>query len=76
MRIIHAHQYGIPCVVAEEGDTGDAVIARCDAVGAVRRVDGVEYCVEMRPEIGPELWTEPALRVSLGMRTPSASFES
>jgi hypothetical protein len=37
----------------------------CHASSAVRTADGVEFCVQLRPEVGPELWTENSLRDSL-----------
>ena len=65
MQVTFASQYDINCVVAETGDTAQDIIDFCVEAEAVRRVDGVEYCVELRPTVGPELWTEDALRGSL-----------
>lgn len=61
-------QYGIPCIAVESPDfvNVDALIARCEEIGAVRKVDGIEFCVELRDEVGPELWTEDSLRRSTG----------
>lgn len=60
-----AVQYGIPCVVAVEGARAADVIDECWRVGAVRTVDGEEFCVQLRADVGPELWTEESLRRSL-----------
>ncbi|MBW4722300.1 hypothetical protein [Saccharothrix obliqua] len=50
-------------MVAEPGDTAQQVIDRCRdvEVDAVRRVDGEEPVVQLH-DVGPELWTEDALR--------------
>lgn len=68
LREIWSEQYGIPCVAVENPNTANAfaVIAMCEGPGAVRDEDpeGREYCVELRNEIGPELWTESALKRS------------
>lgn len=65
-RIIWSDQYELPCVSVENyrNANADSIIAECELEGAVRRVDGVEYCVELRSDIGPELWTEESLRRS------------
>lgn len=55
-------QYQKPCVVAHPADNADSIIAKCRKVGAVVNDDGEEFVVELRPDIGPELWTENALR--------------
>jgi len=68
MELTSADQYGISCVVAEDGDTAQQVIDFCWEAGATRQIDGIEYCVQLRPEVGPELWTERALRRSLPIR--------
>jgi hypothetical protein len=41
------------------------VISHCRTTDAVRRLDGVEYVVQLRDDVGPELWTEESLRRSL-----------
>lgn len=65
-------QYQLPCVCVEDCDRIEAVavIAFAEGIGAIRRDDGIEYCVELREEIGPELWTEESLRRSCGKRLP------
>jgi hypothetical protein len=68
MQIVRSQQYGINCVVVGPGVTAQQVIDVCREEGAVREVDGVEFCVELRPEVGPELWTEESLRRSLVVR--------
>lgn len=66
MHLTCSAQYGMACVVAEDGDTAQHVIDYCRDAGAWREVDGVEFCVQLRPDVGPELWTERSLRRSLG----------
>lgn len=66
-----ANQYGLPCVIPEPGDTAADVISHCRSTGAVRRIDGIEYVVRLRDDVGPELWTEDSLRRSLA-ETPNA----
>lgn len=70
MRLNWSSEYDMHCVVAEAGDSAQKIIDRCKEidVDAVRRVDGIEFCVQIdRPGrvVGPELWTEDALRDSL-----------
>lgn len=65
MRVIVSSQYISNCVVAEDGDNVERVLDLCWKTGAVRTVDGVEFVVQLRQEVGPELWTEDALRSSL-----------
>jgi hypothetical protein len=66
MRIVFSVQYGVPCVVAEAGDTADDILEWCSEEGAVLdHGDGDEFVVELRPDIGPELYTEAAIRRSL-----------
>ena len=65
MNVSYASQYDSNCVTAETGDTAQGIIDFCHEVDAIRRVDGLEFCVELRTEVGPELWTERALRRSL-----------
>lgn len=65
MFVDEAGQWQIPCIVLEEGDTADAVIKRCRQVGAVTHDDGEQFCVFIRERVGPEMWTESALRRAL-----------
>lgn len=65
MDLIYSAQFNTACVVAEDGDTAQEVIDHCWDSGSMREVDGVEYCVQIRPDAGPELWTERSLRRSL-----------
>lgn len=69
-KIEFSEQYQIPCVCVENpaAMNADALIAECEAADAVRRIDGIEYCVELRNDVGPELWTEESLRRSVGAR--------
>lgn len=80
--LIWSEQYRKPCVAPSPTDTADSVIAACRASGAVRfyrdesvTVDGQsvddggaleEFVIQLRDDVGPELWTEAALRRSLG----------
>lgn len=67
MHTILSEQYGCPCVVAFPRDTADKIIAHCRFMGATRRDDGEEcFVVALRHDVGPELWTEVALRGSCG----------
>lgn len=70
MRERWSDQYGIPCVSVESPDfaNADALIAMCETIGAVRTVDGIEFCAELRDDVGPELWTEESLRRSVGKK--------
>ena len=67
MKAVHAAQYGITCAVIDGTETVTAaeVIEYCTAIGAVRLADGTEYCVQLRADVGPELWTGESLRRSL-----------
>lgn len=75
MREAFSDQYQIPCVDVEDpaSTNADALISMCELIGAVRRVDGVEYCVALR-DVGPELWTESALRKSVGKAEPNCPW--
>lgn len=66
LKEIWSEQYQLPCIVVENPNDieADSVIGMCESIGAVRNVDGKEYVVELR-DVGPELWTEDALRRSL-----------
>lgn len=57
----------MPCVAVDGDDRmgPDVVIALCEECDAVSHEDGIEYCVQLRSSVGPELWTENALRRSL-----------
>ncbi len=66
--LIRSKQYGIPCVVPPPTATAQIVIDKCRTVGAVIDYgDGEEFCVQLRDDIGPELWTESSLRRSLAV---------
>lgn len=64
MHVKFASQYNINCIVPEPDDTVDEIVQACRDDEAIRTVDGEEFCVELRPEVGPELWTEDSLRRS------------
>jgi hypothetical protein len=67
-RMNHSAQYGCPAVVARQGMTADDIIKACRDIGAIFHEDGPDdecFVVEVRSEVGPELWTERALRGSV-----------
>jgi hypothetical protein len=68
MKPTYSKQYAIPCVLVASSEPAQDVIDYCREVGAILNSDGEEFCVELRPEVGPELWTEDALRKSLPLR--------
>ncbi len=65
----YAAQYDCPCVVIEGPEEPDAVIAFAKEIGAINRDEGDEdYVIEFRHDdrlVGPEVYTEEALRSSL-----------
>ena len=67
-RVVFSDQYNLACVSVENADMvqPDALISECELAGAIRYVEGVEYCVQLRDDVGPELWTEDSLRRSVG----------
>lgn len=71
MRETHSRQYDLPCVIADRTEPAQMVIDRCHELGAVREIDGIEYVVQLRPEVGPELWTDESLRRSLPAPLPA-----
>lgn len=64
-------QYGTRAIYIRDDDTPDAsdVIARCREIGAIYHEDTERFVVSLRSDIGPELWTERALRQSLDKRS-------
>lgn len=67
-RVIFSDQFNCACISVEMPNymNADALIAICEDAEAILHNDGVEYVVELRPDVGPELWTEDALRRSVG----------
>lgn len=68
-------QYQKPCIILPEGHgcSADEVIKHARHMGAIDREDGPDdecFVVELRADIGPELWTEEALRRSFKEPTP------
>ena len=63
-------QYQRPCIIIpEKGEryTADNVIAHARRMGAIYHEDGPDdegFVVELRADVGAELWTEEALRRS------------
>ena len=76
-RETYSTQYNTPCVIAEDGDDEDDIIEFADDIGA-HYWEGPEpedklYVVTLRPDVGPECWTERAIRRSRpGVRAGSA----
>lgn len=67
MSIIYAEQWNIPCLIPYENETGDELIERAQMEGAVFYEDGPDdecYCIQLRPDVGPEIWTSTALKRS------------
>jgi hypothetical protein len=65
MHTCYSPQYNTPCVVALWNESADRIIAHCRRMGAIFHEDGPDdecFVVVLRPDIGPELWTESALR--------------
>lgn len=74
MLLDYSPQYGVSCVIVEPEDDAETVIDYARRHGAVRNVDGEEFCVQLlarevdlyvendRPQ---ELYTEEALRRSM-----------
>jgi hypothetical protein len=60
-----AAQYACPAVVVQEGDDADAVVAFARELGAVSFLEGDESLVVELRDVGPELYSEDALRRSL-----------
>lgn len=65
MRFDYSKQYLKPCVVAEAGDTAQTIIDACRDACAIFREDGEECFIVSIRTVGPELYTEDALRGSL-----------
>jgi hypothetical protein len=68
MHTVWSPQYRVPCVVALWRNSADDVIDHCRDMGAIFHEDGADdecFVVVLRRDVGPELWTEQALRRSL-----------
>jgi hypothetical protein len=66
MRTGFSSQYNTCYVKATEGCEAEAVIDKCEEVGAVFEEYGDRYfVVSIRDDVGPELWTRSALERSL-----------
>lgn len=72
MRVVHSEQFNIPCVVPDAGESADEVIEACLDQGALLDTDpdGREFCIQFRDDVGPELWTESAVRRTKHLRAP------
>lgn len=71
MRSRWAAQYAVPAVVVEAGDDADRVVAYARELGAVSYAEGDEALVIDLRGVGPELYTERALRRSLACEESS-----
>lgn len=75
----YSYQYGKPCVTPKPEATADEVISYARLIGAVFEVAYEEavrkfmFVVTLRPEVGPELWSEEALRRSLPKKEENMS---
>lgn len=72
--IIFAEQYGTACCVPYADETADELIERCQMEGAVFYEDGPAdecYVVQLRPDVGPEIWTAAALRKATLPKPPN-----
>jgi hypothetical protein len=66
VKVTFADQWNIPCVIPQPGETADDVMQRCQEAGAIYTGEGEEdFCVMLRPDVGPEIYSESALRRSL-----------
>jgi hypothetical protein len=73
VRLSRADQYRCPSIVVEQFDTADAVVRAARMHGAVSYLEGDEALVvdfqdSHARRVGPELYTEAALRRSLAGR--------
>ena len=67
MPIGHSEQYNCPALFPDGGETADDIIRKCRDAGAIFFEDGPDdecFVVSLRSDIGPELWTESAIRKS------------
>jgi hypothetical protein len=64
MHTIISQQYKIPCVVAYERDSAEKIIKHARHMRAVNPHAEDELCVCLRHDIGPEFYTEEAIRRS------------
>jgi hypothetical protein len=70
MHTQYSDQYRTSCVVPCNEKDPDKIIKHCRTMGALFYEDGPNdecFVVVLRPEIGPELYTEKALRQSLNL---------
>lgn len=68
MHTVWSPQYQKPCIVVFPSDTAYKTIEHCRLMGAIYREDDHEdecFVVVLRHDVGPELYTEAAIRRSL-----------
>jgi len=71
MRLTESYQYKCNCVLVEPKDKNpDTIIEFAEEHGAIYydEPDSKNYVATLRPNVGPELWTERALRRSIENR--------
>lgn len=71
MRLTESNQYNCNCVLVELGDNDpDTIIEFAEEHGAIYydEPDSKNYVATLRSNVGPELWTERALRKSIESR--------
>jgi hypothetical protein len=63
-RVIFSEQYCCPCIVPPQEYDAQQIIQACVEAEATFQEEPGEpsYVVQLRDEIGPELWTAEALR--------------
>lgn len=72
----YSYQFQRMSVVPLKGETANEIIDRCREIGAVYYEDGPDdecFVVNMRPQIGPEIWTASALQRSFTARVNRGS---
>lgn len=65
MKQQYSTQYETAAIVPSDPFSPDDLMDECRRVGAIYYEDGLDdecFVVVLRPDIGPELWTESALR--------------
>lgn len=67
MHTVWSDQYRCSCVVVYPSDKAIDIIEHCRIMGAIYHEDGPDdecFCVVLRFNVGPEIYTEAALRGS------------
>lgn len=64
----YSRQFKCQCAIPQQGETADAIIRRCREARALAYEPGDPeplFVVQLRADVGAEVWTEGALRSSL-----------